>query len=114
MVSGVAHNLAGAHLAWRHLQVNWEKLVEKFGGGSFTMGSLIESTISHFSTEFDLAEVQSFFKSRQVGSGLRALAQGLEQIRINIQWRSDHEQQIRTFINSKVLGENEEEVAAPL
>ncbi len=110
VVSGVAHNLAGAHLAWRHLQMNWAKLVEKFGDGSFTMGNLIESTISHFSTEFDLNEVQSFFRSLQVGSGQRALAQSLEQIRINIQWRRDHQQQIRNFIDSKVLSEKEMEV----
>ena len=31
----------------------WPALVSKFGEGSFTIGSIIQTTIGHFSTEFD-------------------------------------------------------------
>ena len=31
----------------------WPALVSKFGEGSFTIGSIIQTTIAHFSTEFD-------------------------------------------------------------
>ena len=31
----------------------WPTLVSKFGEGSFTIGSIIQTTISHFSTDFD-------------------------------------------------------------
>jgi aminopeptidase N len=57
VLSGVARNPAGSQLAWRHIQVNWEELIAKFGTGSFIMGSIIESTTSHFSTEFDYQSV---------------------------------------------------------
>ena len=51
--SGVSANPAGSQLAWRQLQMYWPALVSKFGEGSFTIGSIIQTTIAHFSTEFD-------------------------------------------------------------
>jgi hypothetical protein len=57
VLSGVAHNHAGSQLAWRHLRMNWDFLVSQFGAGSFIMGSLIDATTSHFSSEFDYQEV---------------------------------------------------------
>ena len=53
VLSGVARNPAGSQLAWRHVQINWKDLMDKFGKGSFIMGSIIETTTSHFSSEFD-------------------------------------------------------------
>ena len=53
VLSGVARNPAGSQLAWRHVQINWKDLLDKFGTGSFIMGSIIETTTSHFSSEFD-------------------------------------------------------------
>lgn len=42
-----------------------------------SLGSIIEATTAHFSTEFDYRKVKAFFKSRRkfVGSGRRALDQ---------------------------------------
>ncbi len=60
VLSGVAHNPAGSQMAWRHLQMNWKFLVDQFGVGSFIMGSIIESTTSHFSTEFDYDQARFF------------------------------------------------------
>ena len=54
----MARNPSGSQLAWRHVQVNWDALVDKFGAGSFSMGSIIEATTSHFSSEFDFEQVK--------------------------------------------------------
>eukprot|EP00095_Tigriopus_kingsejongensis_P000725 snap_masked-scaffold338_size202645-processed-gene-1.10 protein:Tk00725 transcript:snap_masked-scaffold338_size202645-processed-gene-1.10-mRNA-1 annotation:"endoplasmic reticulum aminopeptidase 1" len=104
VLAGVARNPAGTHLAWRHLQMHWDDLLENFGVGSFIMGSIIESTTSHFSTEFDYEQVQEFFLPRRnhIGSGQRALDQSEEQIRINIEWRKDNEADIRRWMLAKV------------
>ena len=51
--AGVSANPAGFQMAWRQLQMFWPTLVSKFGEGSFTIGSIIQTTISHFSTDFD-------------------------------------------------------------
>lgn len=57
VLAGVARNPAGSNLAWRHVQMHWDKILSNFGVGSFIIGSIIESTTSHFSTEFDYEQV---------------------------------------------------------
>ncbi|XP_059093631.1 endoplasmic reticulum aminopeptidase 1-like isoform X1 [Tigriopus californicus] len=104
VLAGVARNPAGANLAWRHVQMHWDEILSNFGVGSFIIGSIIESTTSHFSTEFDYEQVQDFFIPRRthIGSGQRALDQSEEQIQINIEWRRDHEEEIRRWMQAKV------------
>ena len=58
VLAGVSRNPAGSQLAWRHVQMHWDELLSKFGAGSFIMGSIIESTTSHFSSKFDYNQVK--------------------------------------------------------
>jgi len=76
-----------------------------FGEGSFTIGSIIQTTISHFSTDFDYKAVQRFFrgKRKDVGSGLRNLDQAIEQILINKEWKKENEKAIKDWIDNKIL-----------
>ncbi len=89
--------------------MNWEDYVSRFGAGSFIMGTIIESTTAHFSTEFDLLQVKDFFKPRrgQVGSGRRKLDQSLEHIKINIAWRANHEEDVKEWIRNKFGGDDD-------
>ena len=105
VVSAVARNPSGSQVAWRHFQMHWDELLDRFGIGSFTIGAIIEATTAHFSTAFDYAQVKTFFnkaRRKRVGSGRRALDQSMEQILINTQWRETHEADIRAWIQSKV------------
>ena len=117
VLSSVASNPVGTLLAWRHLQRHWDTIFEKFHSGSFTMGNIIKSVTSHFSTEFDLNQVKTavfswrwflhlfqvrqFFKGREVGAGALALKQSLEQIQINIQFRKNFETQIISWLEKE-------------
>ena len=101
VIAGIADNPAGSQVAWRFTQMYWDKLLEQFGAGSFTMGAIIESVIGHFSNEFDYASVKDFFTGKKVGSGKRALEQSMEQILINLHWRQNSEEQIRNWIKEK-------------
>jgi len=101
VLSSVASNPVGTLLAWRHLQRHWDTIFEKFHSGSFTMGNIIKSVTSHFSTEFDLNQVRQFFQDREVGAGARALKQSLEQIQINIQFRKKFETQIISWLEKE-------------
>ena len=48
-------------------------------------------------------QVRDFFRGqRNIGSGQRALDQSMEQIKINIQWRSSSEEAIRAWINGQI------------
>lgn len=102
VIAGIAENPAGSQVAWRFIQMHWDELLEQFGAGSFTMGSIIESVIGHFSNDFDYQSVKDFFTGKKVGSGKRALEQSMEQILINIHWRQSSEEEIRTWISSKL------------
>ena len=82
--------------------MHWDKLLDQFGAGSFTMGAIIESVIGHFSSDFDYESVKEFFTGKKVGSGKRSLEQSMEQILINIYWRKNSESQIRHWISQKL------------
>nr|XP_040569452.1 endoplasmic reticulum aminopeptidase 1-like isoform X3 [Lepeophtheirus salmonis] len=102
ILGSVAHNPTGSHLVWRHFQFHFPQFQKMFRKGSFPMVGIIESTISHFSTEFDYNSVYNFFRKRNVGSGIRALEQSIEEIRINIRWRQLHEESIKDWLTLKL------------
>lgn len=101
VIASVASNPSGTQLTWRFVQMHWEELLEKYGEGSFAMGSIIESVIGHFSNEFDYEQVKDFFTGRKVGSGKRALEQSMEKILINIHWRKNAEDYIKFWTFGK-------------
>ncbi|XP_046689288.1 LOW QUALITY PROTEIN: endoplasmic reticulum aminopeptidase 2-like [Homalodisca vitripennis] len=86
VIATVASNPEGRLLAWRHLKAHWTTLQGLFGNATFTMGSLISTVTSHFSSQFDYKEVAKFFRHLNVGSGSRSLEQSLETIQLNIHW----------------------------
>ncbi|XP_067012904.2 endoplasmic reticulum aminopeptidase 1 isoform X2 [Anabrus simplex] len=100
VLSVVAANPEGQLLAWRHLKAQWNTMQATFGNGTFTMGSLISAVTSHFSTEYDLQEVSSFFRDMNVGSGSRSLMQSLETIRLNIHWVQRNEDAIFSWLSN--------------
>ena len=101
VIAGIAGNPAGSQVAWRFVQMYWDKLLSQYGAGSFTMGSIIETVIAHFSNEFDFESVKDFFTGKKVGSGKRALEQSMEKILINIHWRKNSEAKIHHWISHK-------------
>ena len=102
--NAVSSNPSGSQIAWRELQVSWDLLVKKFGEGSMSLGMIIQSSIAHFSTDYDYDAVTRFFREKRadVGSGIRDLDQGIEQIIINIQWRTENEAIVRDWISNKL------------
>lgn len=94
VITDVARNAAGRLLVWRFVRANWDKVLELFGQGSFSMDSIISETSWHFSREFDYQEVSQFFKSVGVGPGQQAVHQSLERIRANIYWKTHIEQHV--------------------
>ncbi|KAK7866387.1 hypothetical protein R5R35_009814 [Gryllus longicercus] len=96
----VAANPEGRFLAWRHLKAQWHQMQAMFGNATFSMGGLISAVTSHFSTQYDLHEVSSFFEHMNVGSGSRSLQQSLETIRLNIYWVQNNEETIYTWLSN--------------
>lgn len=103
VISHISSNPAGNILAWRHIRRYWDKYFKSFGEGSFIIGHIIKAATSTFSTQFDLDQVKSFFKNRQVGAGAQALKQTIEVIQININFRKQNEKNIIDWIQEFLL-----------
>uniref|UniRef100_A0A8C7ZNW5 Aminopeptidase n=1 Tax=Oryzias sinensis TaxID=183150 RepID=A0A8C7ZNW5_9TELE len=87
IINTVSRGFAGYLFAWDFVQVNWDRLIEKFLVGSFAIQSIIKSVTSPFSTQAHLDQVKAFFSSLQErGSQMRSVQEALETIRLNQLW----------------------------
>ncbi|XP_014326117.1 leucyl-cystinyl aminopeptidase-like [Xiphophorus maculatus] len=87
IINTVCNGFAGYLFAWDFIQVNWDRLIEKFPVGSFAIQTIVKSTTSQFSTQVHLDQVQAFFSSlKQRGSQMRSVQEALETIRLNKRW----------------------------
>uniref|UniRef100_A0A1A7WCQ1 Leucyl/cystinyl aminopeptidase n=1 Tax=Iconisemion striatum TaxID=60296 RepID=A0A1A7WCQ1_9TELE len=87
IISTVSRSFAGYLFAWDFIQVNWDRLIEKFPIGSFAIERVITSTTSQFSTQTHLNQVLTFFSSlNERGSQMRSVQEALETIRLNQRW----------------------------
>ncbi|XP_041855483.1 leucyl-cystinyl aminopeptidase [Melanotaenia boesemani] len=87
VISTVCKGFAGYLFAWDFIQVNWDRLIEKFRIGSFAIQTIIKSSTSQFSTQTHLEQVQAFFSSlKERGSQMRSVQEALETIRLNQLW----------------------------
>ncbi|KAJ8936471.1 hypothetical protein NQ314_012334 [Rhamnusium bicolor] len=85
----VAANPEGRLLAWRHLKAYWPTMHSLYGNGTLLMGNLISA-------------VSIYFNGMNVGSATRSLEQSLEIIKLNINWVSQNEEDIYTWLRNNV------------
>ncbi|KAM9066303.1 aminopeptidase N [Sarcophilus harrisii] len=92
-ITSIASNVFGQNAAWNFVQVNWKKLFQEFGGGSFSFANLIQGVTQRFSTEYELQQLEQFKENNMeigFGSGTRALEQALEKTKANIKWVNEN------------------------
>ncbi|KAG5892870.1 hypothetical protein JTB14_032594 [Gonioctena quinquepunctata] len=98
----VAANPEGRLLAWRHLKAYWPTMHSLYGNGTILMGNLISAVTAHLSTRYDFYEVSTYFNGMNVGSASRALEQSLEIIQLNINWVSQNEEEVNTWLRKNI------------
>ncbi|XP_048186963.1 leucyl-cystinyl aminopeptidase [Perognathus longimembris pacificus] len=87
IIRTVGRHFSGHLLAWDFVKENWNKLVQKFHLGSYTIQSIVAGSTHLFSTKAHLSEVQSFFESQSEATfQLHCVQEALEVIQLNIQW----------------------------
>uniref|UniRef100_H2Y8Z8 Aminopeptidase n=1 Tax=Ciona savignyi TaxID=51511 RepID=H2Y8Z8_CIOSA len=98
---GLCGNDYARDLTWDFLRREWDYIYEVYGSGFFRINSIIEGCTSRFSTEFELKELETFKESRsdQLGTGARSVDQALELTKTNIQWRTDYEDTVFSWLN---------------
>ncbi|XP_024419079.2 leucyl-cystinyl aminopeptidase [Desmodus rotundus] len=87
VIRTVSRGFPGHLLAWDFVKENWDKLVQKFHLGSYTIQNIVAGSTHLFSTEAHLSEVQAFFeKQSEATFRLHCVQEALEVIQLNIQW----------------------------
>ncbi|MBZ3882684.1 Leucyl-cystinyl aminopeptidase [Sciurus carolinensis] len=87
IIRTVGRRFPGHLLAWDFVKENWNKLVQKFHLGSYTIQSIVAGSTHLFSTKAHLSEVQAFFENQSESTfRLRCVQEALEVIQLNIQW----------------------------
>nr|XP_015307205.1 PREDICTED: leucyl-cystinyl aminopeptidase isoform X1 [Macaca fascicularis] len=87
IIRTVGRHFPGHLLAWDFVKENWNKLVQKFHLGSYTIQSIVAGSTYLFSTKAHLSEVQAFFENQSEATfRLRCVQEALEVIQLNIQW----------------------------
>ncbi|XP_076823238.1 aminopeptidase N-like [Clavelina lepadiformis] len=89
---------------WDFIRKEWDFIFQTYGIGLSSFNGLIESCTSHFSTEFELAELKAFKENNLeiLGSGLTAVNQALERTNTNIKWKADNEDVIFKWLTETV------------
>ncbi|XP_006867951.1 PREDICTED: leucyl-cystinyl aminopeptidase [Chrysochloris asiatica] len=87
IIRTVGRRFPGHLLAWDFVKENWNKLVQKFHLGSYTIQSIVAASTHLFSTKAHLSEVRAFFENEsETTFRLRCVQEALEVIQLNIQW----------------------------
>ncbi len=84
IVGSVWRNPEGSEFAWEFVKNNWPKFLQIYGG-SYLLGRLVED-IEIFNTLEKAKEVEVFFRKHKAPGAQRVIAQGLEQVRSNVEW----------------------------
>jgi len=100
LIESLSQNDNARDLVWSFLKENWDFIYDNYGSGSFSFSGIIEAATSHFSTEYELKELEDFISENQakLGSGQRAIEQSLEQTRTNINWRNLYEADVYDWL----------------
>ena len=85
VITAVAANLQGRHLAWQFVQDNWPEFDRRYGDGGFGLMRLV-SICSNFVDAAKPAEVEAFFREHPAPAAERTIRQALERIRLNVKW----------------------------
>ena len=75
----------------------------RFGRQSFSFSRIIQKLTSRFSTEWEAQNFEEFFALHlDQGTATRQVKQCREEIKTNIEWKKNHEENIMTWLKENV------------
>ena len=96
LIGAVFNNPRGKKLAWEFLKKNWGELKRRYSG-DFMLPRLI-SFASSLTTKEEGKDVENFFKKNKTREAAKAIAQTLEAIYSNDEWKKRDREKIKTFL----------------
>ena len=104
IISGVANNKVGRDLAWNWLRGNWAHIYNFYKSGSVSSaGSLIATCASTFNNDFELQELEEFYRDKlnELGSGKRSAESAIQKTKANVKWMREHYEEITGWLEKK-------------
>lgn len=89
-------NQSGRGLAWKQIQNKWEGLCKKYSD-KLLLPKFVKGT-GYFSTKKQYSEVKRFFTKHSHKGAENALANALENIQINISWKSKQSKSLHNYL----------------
>ncbi|KAG7156965.1 Puromycin-sensitive aminopeptidase-like 1, partial [Homarus americanus] len=88
--------------AWAFFKKHHQELVDRYEGG-YLVTRLIKYITENFATEEMAAEVETFFRERQIPGTERTVQQSLETIRLNAAWLQRDQDVIKKYLTDLPL-----------
>lgn len=103
VISDLASDPRTWRMAWDFVRNNWKILYRKYSRGSDLWSDLITKLMVKCNTPAQLKEFMEFFKDYpSTASAYRQVQMGMEQIRANIMWLSEHEDKVTAWLKRHV------------
>jgi puromycin-sensitive aminopeptidase len=99
-VSANTSTKLSADLAWEFVKKNWDTIQLRYSSG-FLITTLVKNVTENFATEEDHDDIEKFFKAHPVPAAQRSLQQGLESIKVNVEWLKRDSKSLKAFLTSQ-------------
>ena len=105
VIASVASNRIGRDLTWDWLRSNWDKISAYFDTAiSSSVGHVIQSIASDFSSELKLKELSEFYETNKAGLGTarKATKIAIQWVRVNIKWMKNNYETIVNWLTDQL------------
>ena len=99
LVTTIAMNSYGRHLAWEFIKSNWEEFDKRYGRGGFALMRLA-SIPGNFSGNSMVDDVSNFFETHPAPAASLTIKQSIEQIKVNTRWLEINNSEIGNFLKN--------------
>ncbi|XP_045101162.1 puromycin-sensitive aminopeptidase-like isoform X2 [Portunus trituberculatus] len=97
VIISVAMTAPGRSAAWAFFKKNHQELLDRYEGG-YLVTRLIRYITENFASEEMAAEVENFFRDKQIPGTERTVQQSLETIRLNAAWLQRDQDAIKKYL----------------
>lgn len=92
LISQIAKNSKlGCRLSWEFIQENWDHIIRTYGNEVFLLSNMLQPVLENFSSERDLAQVETFFHAAKNAGSRQTVRQSINKIKLNIHWKEKHQ-----------------------
>ncbi|MBI3633025.1 MAG: M1 family metallopeptidase [Candidatus Vogelbacteria bacterium] len=92
----IASNNSARDLTWKFIKDNWQLLFATYNGGHL-LGRIITETTCDFNTNEMARDVEKFFKKNRLPGAERVIAQAVERIKSNADWKKLAKKSVEKF-----------------